>query len=175
MQNLFNAKGAEAQEAETDAFECGKCKQRKCRYYQKQTRSADEPMTTFVTCTNCNNKVGWETASNTRKAELELTLATSPPSSVEILLDLCHGHRRKSRKSARGVEAVLYNIVDLSYGADVRRGWTFGPWKKDRRPPSYCTTSVQNTFSLVSTARHWRGANKPYFKKMAKKRAKTST
>lgn len=57
MQNLFNAKGAEAQEAETDAFECGKCKQRKCRYYQKQTRSADEPMTTFVTCTNCNNKV----------------------------------------------------------------------------------------------------------------------
>jgi transcription elongation factor S-II len=51
MQNLFNAKGAAAQEAETDAFECGRCKQRKCRYYQKQTRSADEPMTTFVTCT----------------------------------------------------------------------------------------------------------------------------
>lgn len=56
MQNLFNAKGAAAQEAETDAFECGRCKQRKCRYYQKQTRSADEPMTTFVTCTNCNHK-----------------------------------------------------------------------------------------------------------------------
>ncbi|MCO5603524.1 hypothetical protein L7F22_057675 [Adiantum nelumboides] len=70
MQNLFNAKGAEAQEAETDAFECGKCKQRKCRYYQKQTRSADEPMTTFVTCTNCNNKVGWQTALTIRKAEL---------------------------------------------------------------------------------------------------------
>lgn len=56
MQNLFNAKGAEAQEAETDAFECGKCKKRKCRYYQKQTRSADEPMTTFVQCTNCGNR-----------------------------------------------------------------------------------------------------------------------
>lgn len=56
QQNLHNAKGAEAQEAETDAFQCGKCKQRKTRYYQMQTRSADEPMTTFVTCANCNNK-----------------------------------------------------------------------------------------------------------------------
>ena len=27
---------------------CGKCGQRKCTYYQMQTRSADEPMTTFV-------------------------------------------------------------------------------------------------------------------------------
>ncbi|WFC98147.1 transcription elongation factor TFIIS [Malassezia yamatoensis] len=44
QQNLHNAKGAEAQEAETDAFQCGKCKQRKTRYYQMQTRSADEPM-----------------------------------------------------------------------------------------------------------------------------------
>ena len=32
----------------TDAFRCGKCRQRKCSYYQMQTRSADEPMTTFV-------------------------------------------------------------------------------------------------------------------------------
>lgn len=56
MQNLFNAKGAASQEAETDAFQCGKCKQRKCRYYQKQTRSADEPMTTFVSCVSCNHR-----------------------------------------------------------------------------------------------------------------------
>ena len=71
IQNLFNAKAAEDQQAETDAFECARCKQRKCTYYQKQvrggigaangfdvsnqdcipsiprsqTRSADEPMT----------------------------------------------------------------------------------------------------------------------------------
>ncbi|KAG8929841.1 RNA polymerase II elongation factor [Tulasnella sp. 418] len=44
------------QEAETDAFKCGRCKQRKTRYRQAQTRSADEPMTTFVTCTNCGNR-----------------------------------------------------------------------------------------------------------------------
>jgi transcription elongation factor S-II len=55
-QNLFNSLGAEEQQAETDAFQCGRCKQRKCRYRQAQTRSADEPMTTFVTCTNCNNR-----------------------------------------------------------------------------------------------------------------------
>lgn len=32
-------------QAETDAFKCGKCGQHKTRYYQMQTRSADEPMT----------------------------------------------------------------------------------------------------------------------------------
>ena len=36
-------------------FKCGKCKSRKTTYYQMQTRSADEPMTTFVTCKNCGN------------------------------------------------------------------------------------------------------------------------
>jgi len=54
--NLFNSLGATEQQAETDAFQCGRCKQRKCRYRQAQTRSADEPMTTFVTCTVCNNR-----------------------------------------------------------------------------------------------------------------------
>jgi len=43
-------------EASTDAFKCGKCGKRMCTYYQLQTRSADEPMTTFVTCVNCDNR-----------------------------------------------------------------------------------------------------------------------
>lgn len=34
-------------------FKCGKCKSLKTTYYQMQTRSADEPMTTYVTCKNC--------------------------------------------------------------------------------------------------------------------------
>ncbi|KAF7290508.1 hypothetical protein MIND_01290600 [Mycena indigotica] len=55
-QNLHNALGAEEPEAETTAFQCSKCKQRRCRYRQAQTRSADEPMTTFVTCVNCNHR-----------------------------------------------------------------------------------------------------------------------
>jgi len=56
QKNLHNSLAAAEQEAETDAFQCGRCKQRKTRYRQAQTRSADEPMTTFVTCTNCGNR-----------------------------------------------------------------------------------------------------------------------
>ena len=37
-------------------FKCGKCKSKKTTYYQMQTRSADEPMTTYVTCLGCNNR-----------------------------------------------------------------------------------------------------------------------
>jgi hypothetical protein len=40
----------------TDQFVCGKCKMRKCTYSQAQTRSADEPMTTFVTCLQCGHR-----------------------------------------------------------------------------------------------------------------------
>lgn len=43
-------------EASTDNFTCWKCKSKECSYYQLQTRSADEPMTTFVTCINCGNR-----------------------------------------------------------------------------------------------------------------------
>ena len=49
-------RGQQAHIATTNQFQCGKCRQRKCTYYQMQTRSADEPMTTFVTCTNCQNR-----------------------------------------------------------------------------------------------------------------------
>jgi len=37
-------------------FTCGKCKSTKTTYHQMQTRSSDEPMTTFVTCLNCKNR-----------------------------------------------------------------------------------------------------------------------
>jgi transcription elongation factor S-II len=40
-------------EAATDTFTCRKCKSNKCTYYQMQTRSADEPMTSFVSCIDC--------------------------------------------------------------------------------------------------------------------------
>jgi DNA-directed RNA polymerase subunit M/transcription elongation factor TFIIS len=34
----------------TDQFKCPKCKKNKCVYYQLQTRSADEAITSFITC-----------------------------------------------------------------------------------------------------------------------------
>jgi len=42
-------------EAMTDMFKCRKCGSRSCSYYEFQTRSADEPMTQFITCLDCNN------------------------------------------------------------------------------------------------------------------------
>ena len=37
----------------TDQFLCTRCHKRECTYYELQTRSADEPMTIFITCINC--------------------------------------------------------------------------------------------------------------------------
>ncbi|XXG40033.1 hypothetical protein AAC387_Pa01g0846 [Persea americana] len=51
---LFDCERGGPPKATTDQFKCSRCGQRKTTYYQLQTRSADEPMTTFVTCVNCN-------------------------------------------------------------------------------------------------------------------------
>lgn len=47
---------ATVQGTKTDLLKCGKCKKRNCTYNQIQTRSADEPMTTFVLCNECGNR-----------------------------------------------------------------------------------------------------------------------
>jgi transcription elongation factor S-II len=39
----------------TDLFKCGRRHKRECTYYELQTRSADEPMTKFITCVNCGS------------------------------------------------------------------------------------------------------------------------
>lgn len=46
----------ERPEAMTDMYKCGKCKKRECVYQELQVRSCDEPMTIFITCTNCGNR-----------------------------------------------------------------------------------------------------------------------
>lgn len=43
-------------EAMTDQYKCRRCGSRKCSYYEMQTRSADEPMTQFFTCIDCDNR-----------------------------------------------------------------------------------------------------------------------
>lgn len=42
--------------AMTDRYTCGKCKKKRCSYYELQTRSADEPMTMFITCLHCSHR-----------------------------------------------------------------------------------------------------------------------
>jgi len=37
-------------------LQCGRCKEFKVTYYQRQTRSADEPMSVFATCHACGKK-----------------------------------------------------------------------------------------------------------------------
>jgi len=45
-----------AEKSISDALKCGKCGQKKVSYSQAQTRSADEPMTTFCECMVCGNR-----------------------------------------------------------------------------------------------------------------------
>uniref|UniRef100_A0AAG5DVJ7 Transcription elongation factor n=1 Tax=Anopheles atroparvus TaxID=41427 RepID=A0AAG5DVJ7_ANOAO len=53
---INDAQLATVQGTKTDLLKCGKCKKRNCTYNQLQTRSADEPMTTFVMCNECGHR-----------------------------------------------------------------------------------------------------------------------
>lgn len=53
---INDAQLATNQGTKTDLLKCGKCKKRNCTYNQLQTRSSDEPMTTFVLCNECGNR-----------------------------------------------------------------------------------------------------------------------
>nr|XP_002120544.1 transcription elongation factor A protein 1 [Ciona intestinalis] len=56
QQNIKDHQMSVNEGTKTDMFVCGRCKGRACTYNQLQTRSADEPMTTFVFCTECGNR-----------------------------------------------------------------------------------------------------------------------
>jgi len=55
-EGIRDAQVAKNQGTETALFKCGKCGKRRTTYTQLQTRSADEPMTTFVLCLECGNR-----------------------------------------------------------------------------------------------------------------------
>lgn len=44
------------QKATEGVYTCRKCKGKKTTQFEMQTRSADEPMTLFITCLNCGNQ-----------------------------------------------------------------------------------------------------------------------
>lgn len=55
-ENIKNAQVAQETRSISAELTCGKCNQRKVAYTQAQTRSADEPMTTFCECMNCGHR-----------------------------------------------------------------------------------------------------------------------
>ncbi|KAI9806646.1 MAG: hypothetical protein M1825_006103 [Sarcosagium campestre] len=61
-ENMNNAMVAHAELSISDSLTCGKCQQKKVSYSQAQTRSADEPMTTFCECQVCGHR--WKVSSS---------------------------------------------------------------------------------------------------------------
>lgn len=55
-ENIKNAQVAKGEKSYSDSLECGRCKKKMVSYTQAQTRSADEPMTTFCECMNCGKR-----------------------------------------------------------------------------------------------------------------------
>jgi transcription elongation factor S-II len=55
-QNMNEAMAGVVEKSISKEFVCGRCKKREVSYSQAQTRSADEPMTTFCECMNCGNR-----------------------------------------------------------------------------------------------------------------------
>ena len=53
VKDLRKAYLAKENQNQEGFFTCNRCKTKKTTYYKLQTRSADEPMTTFVSCLNC--------------------------------------------------------------------------------------------------------------------------
>ena len=55
-ENMREAMVPQAEKSVSSSLKCSKCGQRKVSYSQAQTRSADEPMTTFCECTVCGKR-----------------------------------------------------------------------------------------------------------------------
>ncbi|KAI0178547.1 transcription elongation factor [Hypoxylon sp. FL1284] len=56
IENMKKAQVPMAEKSISDSLECGNCKKKMVSYTQAQTRSADEPMTTFCECMNCGKR-----------------------------------------------------------------------------------------------------------------------
>ncbi|KAI0396497.1 transcription elongation factor [Xylariaceae sp. FL0594] len=56
QENMKNAQVPVEEKSISDSLECSGCKKKMVSYVQAQTRSADEPMTTFCHCLNCGKR-----------------------------------------------------------------------------------------------------------------------
>ncbi|KAI1642971.1 transcription elongation factor [Daldinia loculata] len=56
LENMKKAQVPMVEKSISDSLECSNCKKKMVSYTQAQTRSADEPMTTFCECMNCGKR-----------------------------------------------------------------------------------------------------------------------
>lgn len=83
-ENINNAQVAQPEKSISDALTCGKCGQKKVSYTQAQTRSADEPMTTFCECLHCGNR--WKVCYFCSCFAIRRTLSMLKPSHSSLKL-----------------------------------------------------------------------------------------
>ena len=86
-EGIRDAQVAKNQGTETELFKCGKCGKRRTTYTQLQTRSADEPMTTFVLCLDCGNR--WK-VSNVLNKQTEVMDSDTQYGLLEIGISILH-------------------------------------------------------------------------------------
>ena len=110
-ENMKKAQVPMAEKSISDALKCGKCGQKKVSYSQAQTRSADEPMTTFCECTVCGNR--WKVSDDPHSGGIEccmLKIYLQPRSSPR-----CQA-TNPQRHIAPGKSHCFYEVWYLVYG-----------------------------------------------------------
>ena len=105
-EGIREAQVAKNQGTETALFKCGKCGKRRTTYTQLQTRSADEPMTTFVLCLECGNR--WKVSTLHHVSMIDVY------ESITTFLEVCFDNSRKAeekfKQTPRGqVKGLVFN------------------------------------------------------------------
>lgn len=96
-ENMKKAQVPMAEKSISDQLKCGKCGQKKVSYTQAQTRSADEPMTTFCECTVCGNR--WKVSAPPSYTSHQTT--TDPPPPSVLIVGLSSSKRPTKRLNSR--------------------------------------------------------------------------
>lgn len=120
-ENMKNAQVPMAEKSISTALECGKCKKKLVSYTQAQTRSADEPMTTFCECTNCGNR--WK-VSAILSVGCEIAVVLTCDSSPEL---------RPVFSSPPVIDAVLYDSSFLREQLPALLSLGISAWDRYRR------------------------------------------
>lgn len=108
-ENMNKAQVAQPEKSISDALTCGKCGQKKVSYSQAQTRSADEPMTTFCECLVCGNR--WKVSPSHCGGPLPACSPRVPSRDDEMIDVLCSFLEPRGR--GRAGEATVKDTAVL--------------------------------------------------------------